>query len=191
MSQPSQDNWTQDNWTHWGLNPWSSACVADVIPLHHAPFDEFHCDEMCKHIAIHIHSRKGANDNKQPFVSCVDASIQASPSPRHRCPDKCCAGFRFRHPTPRSSGPDKFCGCLFLRSFPLRKSPPLAAKARINDARVFCFRPPPQNEGPEQHKRVFLIPESPSSAKQWPGHTHTHTYIHIYLYIYITSSVKP
>ena len=25
------------NWTHWGLNPGTSACEADVIPLHHVP----------------------------------------------------------------------------------------------------------------------------------------------------------
>ena len=26
-----------DKWTHWDLNPWPSACEADVIPLHHVP----------------------------------------------------------------------------------------------------------------------------------------------------------
>ena len=26
-------------WTHWDLNPGSSACEADVIPLHHVPRD--------------------------------------------------------------------------------------------------------------------------------------------------------
>ena len=27
-------------WTHWDLNPGPSACEADVIPLHHEPYDD-------------------------------------------------------------------------------------------------------------------------------------------------------
>ena len=129
------------------------------------------------HTAINKLSRTSAHDNDKPFVSCVDSSIQGSPFLRHRRPDKCCAGFCFRHPPPRSSDPIQFWGFVFEVLPPSQIPRPLEAKTRINDARVFCFRAPPlRNEGPEQHKRVLSIPGSHSSAKQWPGQTHTHIY---------------
>ena len=38
-------------WTHWGLNPGPSACEADVIPLHHEPYDQ--CQKQ-----IHWHQKQ-------------------------------------------------------------------------------------------------------------------------------------
>ena len=81
MSQPSQDNRTKDNWTHWGLNPGPSACEAGVIPLHHAPFDEFHCDEMCMHTAMNILSRTVARDNNNNPLFHVLMQVFKAPPP--------------------------------------------------------------------------------------------------------------
>ena len=81
MLQPSQDNWTQDNWTHWESNPGPSACEADVIPLHHAAFDQIHGDEMCMHTSMTLLFLKQARTTIiNPFVHVLIQVFKA-PSP--------------------------------------------------------------------------------------------------------------
>ena len=56
---PSLAHPEPEKWTHWDLNPGLSACEADVIPLHHAPYIGF------LHVQIPLDSNKiginGAN----------------------------------------------------------------------------------------------------------------------------------
>ena len=68
-----------NKWTHWDLNPGPSACEADVIPLHHAPGDNW-CVALPENffvtrMALHVIGASAASFQSHLWSSGYDVSL--------------------------------------------------------------------------------------------------------------------